>query len=134
MSVRFAKTHVDRAIEAIDLPTLYNVVRLTSRERELAEPLQLFLQFWEWVGATRSGIWQYYEGVPIADFNSTAAMMDRSDLPEIAARYRAGMECWDEPRYCDDLDHWIAANEKVLEETALQLIRPYREQLYSEPV
>ncbi len=130
MAVQYAKTYIDRAVDANDLPTLYNLITVLDAERHLAEPLRLFLRLWEWIGSTRSGVWQYYENVRISDFNSIAAMMDRCHLTEIAARYRTGMECWEEPRYCDDLDKWIDTNESMLEETAIRLIEPHREQLY----
>ncbi|TWT89578.1 hypothetical protein [Neorhodopirellula pilleata] len=130
MPVQYAKTYIDRAVDANDLSTLYNLINVLDAERDLAEPLRLFLRLWEWIGSTRSGVWQYYENVRISDFNSIAAMMDRCQLTEIAARYRAGMECWEEPRYCDDLDKWIDTNESMLEETAIRLIKPHREQLY----
>tara|TARA_R110002049_G_scaffold247930_3_gene422416 strand:- start:138 stop:542 length:405 start_codon:yes stop_codon:yes gene_type:complete len=130
MAVQYAKTYIDRAVDANDLFTLYDVIRVLDSERDLAEPLRLFLRLWEWTGSTRSGVWQYYENVRIADFDEIATMMDRYNLTEIATRYRAGMECWEEPRYCDDLDAWIEANESMLEEIAMRLIEPHREQLY----
>lgn len=130
MTVQYAKAFIDRAVDANDLFTLYDVICVLDVERDLAEPLRLFLRLWEWTGSTRSGIWQYYENIGIADFDETAKMMDRCGLNEIAARYRAGMEYWEEPRYCDDLDVWIETNEPMLDETSMRLIEPFREQLY----
>lgn len=130
MGVQYAKSYVDRALDSRDVYTLYDVIRVLDAERELAEPLRLFLRLWEWTCSTRSGIWQYYENVRLADFDEIATMMDRCELAEIATRYRAGMDLWDEPRYCDDLDAWIETNESMLEEVSMQLIKPHREQLY----
>jgi len=130
MPVQYAKTYIDRAFANKDLSTLYDVIRVLAQERNFSERFSLLLRVLEWIGSTRSGVWQYYENIPIEDFNQIAAMMDRNGLTEIAARYRAGMERWEEPRYCDDLDAWIETNELMLEETALRLIEPHRESLY----
>ena len=130
MAVQYAKTYIDRAFVGQDLPSLYNVICALEPERDLPEPLTLFLRLWEWIGSTRSGVWQYYENIRMADFNEISSMMDRNELTQIASRYRAGMDCWDEPRYCDDLDSWIDTNETMLEEAAFGLIEPHRESLY----
>ncbi|MCC9644343.1 hypothetical protein LOC71_18860 [Rhodopirellula sp. JC740] len=130
MAVQYAKSYIDRAFDSNDVFTLYDVIRVLDAERELDEPLRLFLRLWEWAWSTRSGMWQYYENVVLADFDEIAKMMDRCELTEIATRYRAGMDCWEEPRYCDDLDVWIETYESMLEEISMQLIKPHREQLY----
>lgn len=130
MTVQYAKSYIDSAVDSNDLSTLYNVIRVLDADGNLAEPLGLFLRLWEWTGATRSGVWQYYESIRIVDFNTISAMMERNELTEINARYRGGMDCWEEPRYCDDLDAWIQANEILIEETAMLLIEPHRKALY----
>jgi hypothetical protein len=130
VTVQYAKAFIDRIIDANDLFMLYDVVRVLDAERDLAEPLHLFMRLWEWTCATGSGVWQYYENLSTSDFDTIATMMDRHQLSEIAVRYRAGMECWKESGYSDDLDAWIENNESMLEETAMRLIKPHREQLY----
>ncbi|MDB2687685.1 hypothetical protein N9Y42_10785 [Mariniblastus sp.] len=130
MNVRYSKAYIDRAIEQEDLPTLYDVVRTISAKRKLPEQLVLFLRLWEWIGSTRSGVWQYYESVPISEFDYVSAMLDRGALQELATRYRDGMACWEESRYCNGLDAWIETNESMLEVYLMQLINPHQSSLY----
>ena len=65
MSVQYAKTFVDRAYESKDVFTLYDIVNSISREKVLPETLKAFARLWAWYCMTRSGIWQYYEGISL---------------------------------------------------------------------
>jgi hypothetical protein len=133
MAVNYAKSYVDRACESRDVVTLYDVVRTLDAARDLPEPFKLFVRMWEWCCSTRSGVWQYYENIPLAKFHETAAMMDRCNLGEIAKRYRAGMHNWAEPVYCGDLDAWIDEHWGAIENAAMGLIESDRERLYPTP-
>jgi hypothetical protein len=130
MAINYSKTFIDRACESRDVFTLYDIVRTLDAERDLAQPLKLFVRMWEWCCSTRSGVWQYYENIPLAEFQKTADMMDRFNLDEIAIRYRAGMENWEEPEYCGDLDNWIDDNWDTLETAAIGLIELDRKSIY----
>jgi hypothetical protein len=130
MAVNYSKTFIDRAFESRDVFTLYDIVRTLDAERDLAEPFKLLVRMWEWCCSTRSGVWQYYENIPPAEFQETADLLDRFNLGEIAIRYRAGMENWEEPEYCGDLDDWIDDNWDRIETAAIGLIELDRESIY----
>ena len=130
MTVNYAKSYVDRVCDSRDISALYDIVRTLDAERNLADPYKLAVRIWEWCNSTRSGIWQYYETIPLAQSQETASMMDRLRLGEIAVRYRAGMENWEEPRYCGDLDSWIELNWDAIENAVMALVESDRECLY----
>ena len=130
MSVQYSQSFVDRACESKDIFTLYSIVHSLGQERILPEPLKVFVRLWDWCCMTRSGIWQYYEGISSDYVEETAAMLERHHLGEIASRYRAGLSNWEEPHYCGDLDDWIEENWDVIEEAALNLVKSNRESLY----
>lgn len=132
MVVRYAKSYVDRLYEAKELFTLYTVVEVVGRHRELPEEFSLFLRLWNWCCMTRSGIWQYYEGVPRDEFESMAGALERFGLRDLAQRYRSGMTTWKEPDSCRELDAWINGHWKELETAAFGLIARYRDCLYGE--
>ncbi len=133
MTVNYSKAYIDRVFESRDVFTLYDIVRTLDAERDLADPFKLLVRIWEWCCSTRSGVWQYYENIPMAEFQKTADMMDRFNLGEIAVKYRAGMECWQEPEYCGDLDTWIDDNWDTIETSAIGLVALDRQSIYPNP-
>lgn len=132
MVVRYARLYIDQLYEAKDIFTLHGVISVVGRERKLPEQFSLFLRLWEWCCSTRSGIWQYYEGIPEDDFETTALALERFGLIELARRYRLGMRSWKESGGCDELDLWIDDHWPELEATAFRLIADSRDCLYDE--
>jgi hypothetical protein len=135
MVARYAKSYIDRLYEAKDIFTLHGVISVVSKECELPEQFSLFLRLWDWCCSTRSGIWQYYECLSAGDasqFESLAGALERFGLSELAERYRFGMNTWQEPGRCEQLDRWIDAHWSELETTAFRLIADSRDCLYDE--
>lgn len=133
MAVQYAKSYVNRACDSRDVFTLYDIVRTLDAERDLPTPFKLLVRMWEWCCSTRSGVWQYYENIPLAEFNETANLMEQWGLDELAVRYRGGMENWEDPEYCGDLDAWIDDNWSAIEHAAMSLVDGRREHLYPIP-
>ena len=132
MVARYAKSYVDRLYEAKDIFALHGVISVVGRHRDLPEQFSLFLRLWDWCCSTRSGIWQYYEGVSADEFESLAGALERFGLHELSKRYRSGMSTWKEPEGCGELDRWIENHWPELEATAFRLIADSRECLYDE--
>jgi hypothetical protein len=132
MVTRYAKSYIDRLYQAKDVFALHGVACVVGKHRELPEQFSLFLRLWEWCCSTRSGSWQYYEGISARDFETTAQALERFGLRELAERYRSGMSTWKEPRRCGDLDRWIDSHWRELEATAFRLIADDRNCLYDE--
>ena len=130
MTVSYAKSYIDRAYDARDIFTLYHVISTLEANRDLPEVFELFMRLWEWCCSTRSGVWQYYEIIPLAEFHKTADMMKRHNLGEITERFLGGMENWQEPEYCGDLDDWIEDNQETIAMAAMTLIEEHRDYLY----
>ena len=132
MPVRYARSYVDRLYEAKDVSALYSVVNVVSADRTLPDQFWLFLRLWEWCGATRSGIWQYYESISSRDFEKIAHALDGSGLMDLAEKYRSGMKHWKEPGGCVELDRWIDRHWRELEGFVFDLIADYRQHLYGD--
>ena len=132
MVARYAKSYVDRLYDTKDIFALHGVISVVGRHRDLPEQFSLFLRLWDWCCSTRSGIWQYYEGVPKHEFESMAASLKGFGLRELADRYRSGMATWREPEGCGELDRWIDAHWGELEAIAFRLIADSRASLYDE--
>ena len=94
MVARYAKSYVDRLYQTKDIFALHSVISVVGRHRDLPEQFSLFLRLWDWCCSTRSGIWQYYEGVSADEFESLAGALERFGLHELSKRYRSGMSTW----------------------------------------
>ncbi len=132
MIVRYAKDYLDRLYDTKNVFALYSVISVVSRQRSLPEQFWLFLRLWDWCCSTRSGIWQYYEAVPAAEFEFMVGALERFGLRELAERYQAGMTAWRRPEGCGELDLWIDGHWDELEATAFRLILDSRGSLYDE--
>jgi hypothetical protein len=132
VNAEYTKSYIDRLYGAKDVSTLFDVISVVGRHRTLPEEFSLFLRLWNWCCMTRSGIWQYYEGVHADDFESMALTLERFGLLELAHRYRSGMATWKEPESCTELDAWIDGHWQEVEATAFGLIARSRDSLYAQ--
>jgi hypothetical protein len=86
---------------------------MIERERAVPEELWLFCRIQEWAPA-RSGIWQYYEGLPEAKFQRMLHALESFGLMELAEKYRLGKNAWSGHAHAADLDKWTDANEEAI--------------------
>ena len=131
MNVRFANSYVDRLFAERDLLGIYHLVSIVAEERSLAEEFWLFSRLLEWEGATRSGIWQYYEGIAEDTFQRVSRDLDQFGLSELAGQYRFGQRVWQVPEQVAVLDHWIDAHTQDIYDTLFGLIAAHRPSLHA---
>ncbi len=129
MAVKFASTYVERLFTDRDMPRLNHLISVVSAERQLPQEFWLFSRLMEWIGSTRSGVWQYYEGLPAAAFTNMSHALEQFGLSEIAEQYRLGQSSWDEPHRCASLDKWLDAHEQQIESAAFELIAAQKDAL-----
>ena len=129
---RYAKSYIDQLYEAKDMSTLEGVIEVVGRDRQLPDQFWVSKRLFAWAGWSRSGIWQYYEAISREEFEAVASALERFRLPELAARYRSGMEIWRQQGGCDELDRWIDAHWAEIESAAFQLIANESHHLYDE--
>ena len=127
MSVRFAKSYIDRLFEEKDLPGLHQLIEVLSREHSLPEEFWLFARLQEWI--PRSGVWQYYETVADEDAQRIASGLVRFGLNEIASMYHSGINEWEDTVLMSNLDDWIDDHQAEIETAAFGLIAGQREAL-----
>ena len=121
MSVRFANSYVDRLFEQRDLDGLYHLISVVDKDKSLPEEFWLFCRVFEWAPA-RSGVWQYYEGLPEEKFERICRDLDRFGLIEVAEKYRLGKSTWNGPDRAASLDTWLETHAPEIHDSVFQLI------------
>jgi len=132
MAVRFANSYVERLFAERDMPGLYHLISVVGAERQLPEEFWLFSRLLESVGSTRSGVWQYYEGLPADTFTRMTRALEQFGLSEIAERYGFGQSSWNGPDQAASLDDWIDTHEQQIESAAFDLIAARKDDLNHE--
>ena len=132
MAVRFAKSYVERLFAERDMLGLYHLIGVVGAERPLPEEFWLFNRLLEWVGSTRSGVWQYYEGLPADTFTRMTRTLEQFGLSEIREQYRFGQSAWNGPNQAASLDQWIDGHEQQIESAAFELIAARKDDLNHE--
>ncbi|SRR5258705_8164417 len=122
MTIRFAKSYVDRLFAERDVTGLHHLIGVVSRDRALPEQFWLFCRIIEWIGATRSGVWQYYESTPADQIKAVTQALRRFGLDEIAGKYSTGKRAPTKPDRDESLDHWIDTHEQQINDTVFNLI------------
>jgi len=77
-------------------------------------------------------VWQYYEGLPEADFERIHQALDRVGLAEIAEQYRAGKRAGNSADGAVDLDRWLEAHASEIHAAIFALIAPRKDCLKNE--
>jgi len=129
MSVRFANSYVDRLFAERDMAGLYHLVSVTSRERQLPEEFWLLYRIVEWVGSTRSGVWQYYESLSDETFRRMSRALRQFGLSDVADKYEFGHADWRGPEQAASLDAWIDKHEQQMYSGAFDLIPTKKDSL-----
>ena len=124
MSVRFAKSYIDRLFAERDLQGLYDLIEVLGREHSLPEEFWLFSRLLEWI--PRSGVWQYYETLSDEDAERISSGLERFGFHQIAAIYRAGKDSWKDSLWMSNLDAWIDAHCSEIETAAFEMIAGHR--------
>ena len=127
MTNLYADSYIDKLFTERDMLGLYQVIIAIEQDRALPVEFWLFCRLLEWSGSTRSGIWQYYEGLPDEQFERISRDLDRFGLAEIADKYRSGRDLWNKPDRADSLDEWVDAHEQQIELAAFDLIFGHRD-------
>ena len=132
MAVRFANSYVERLFAERDIFGLHHLISVVGAERQLPEEFWLFCRLLEWVGSTRSGVWQYYEGLSEDTFERMSRALEQFGLSEIAERYRFGKSSWSGPDQAASLDEWLDAHEQQIENAAFELVAARKKALNHE--
>lgn len=132
MAVRFANSYVEKLFAERDMLGLYHLICVVGAERQLPEEFWLFSRLLEWVGSTRSGVWQYYDGLPADTFMRMTRALEQFGLSEIAERYRFGHDSWAGPDQAASIDEWLDAHEQQIEIAAFELIAARKNDLNHE--
>ena len=87
----------------------------------LPDEFWLFCRIYEWA-PSRSGVWQYYEGLSEEEFERVSRALEHFGLVEIAEKYRQGKMTWNGPNLAADLDEWLDTHQRQIHEAVFNLI------------
>jgi hypothetical protein len=132
MTVRFANSYVEKLFAERELPGLHHLISVVGAKRQVSEPFWLFCRLLEWSGSTRSGVWQYYEGLSDDTFVRMTQALGRFGLSEISQRYQYGRASWNGPDQAASLDEWMDAHEQQIHSAAFELIAARKDELCCE--
>lgn len=127
--VRFARSYIDRLFEERELIWLHQVIEVLGREHELPEEFWVFSRLLEWIGSTRSGVWQYYEVLSYENAARIFQSLERFGFHRIASMHESGIGRWDDPDQLAGLDEWIDTHASEIEAAAFSMIAEKREAL-----
>lgn len=133
MAVQFADAYIDRLFADKDMLGLYHLITVLEQEQKLEEEFWLFCRLLEWEGSARSGIWQYYEGLPVGPYGRMSRALDHFGLTDIAVQYRLGRDAWNGPERADSLDRWIDDHQQQIYDAAFDLIVKSKDRLKNRP-
>jgi hypothetical protein len=131
MIAQYAPSYIDSLFARQDLLAIHQVITVVEQTRSLPEEFWLFCRIYEWAPG-RSGIWQYYEGLPEPKFERIGVALDRFGLHEIAQRYRSGHLRWADSGEMASLDAWLDGNCAMIHASVFALIRPHKDLLKHE--
>src|SRR5712672_3067952 len=121
MSVRFANSYFDRLFAEKDLGGLYHLIEVVSKDRPLPEEFWLFCRVYEWAPA-RSGVWQYYQGLPEPKFERMSQALERFGLADLAEQYRLCKRTWNGLDRAASLDAWLETRAQQIHDAVFQLV------------
>lgn len=131
MHARFASSYIDQLFARKDLEGIHHLISTVSQARSLPEEFWLFRRMFE-LFPSRSGIWQYYEGLPDVEFQRLDDALERYGFHELARRHRLGRTTWNGPSQASEFDAWLDENAQVIHAAALDLIAPRKDRLKHE--
>jgi hypothetical protein len=129
VEARFARSYIDRLFSEKDYGLIHHLISVIEMQKELPEEFWLFCRIFEWA-PSRSGVWQYYEGLPSELFERVEKDLDRFELVEIAEKYRIGKAVWEQPEEIRKLDKWQRQNASRIHDAVFGLIAPLKDDLY----
>jgi hypothetical protein len=122
MGVRYSARYIDRIFAEQDFLFIYQTIEVVSQARSLPEEFWLFCRIYEWA-PSRSGVWQYYEGLPDLKFERVSAALECFGLYAVVQRYRSGKDAWHDKDAMRALDSWLVANAAGIHASLFALIR-----------
>jgi hypothetical protein len=129
MNVAYSPVFVDELFARRDLVGLYALIRVRSRTRKMSDACELFCRSLEWSGATRSGIWQYYESLKEEEFLEVCRLLGKFEMTGVLAHYRDGRGVWQSEEASAALDRWIDTHEHEIHSAILDHLRMATEEL-----
>ena len=125
MDPRYSEAYVEQIIHERDGDRLHQLLSVLARRATLPDDLWAFNRMLEWLGSIRSGVWQYYGGIDQSDFGRLQDWLLRVDLPELHARYTAGMVEFSAGGDGSQLDRWIDEHDSEILAALWQRVTPH---------
>jgi hypothetical protein len=131
MQAPISKSYIDRLFTDKDLGGIYWAISVVAKDRKLPEEFWLFCRIYEWA-PSRSGVWQYFEGLPDEEFRRVSEDLDRCGFTELAEQYRLGQRTWAGPTRASEVDSWLGSHVGEIHDAIFRLIVAKRDHLTNE--
>ena len=127
MALRYTDSYIDDLFEQQNLPGIYELISSIDKE-DLPEEFWLFCRTYEWV-PSRSGVWQYFEGLTPDQFQLNQQLLRKHGLTELADRHLSGSRAWEDEDEMAILDQWLDDNYESIHSHIFELIQGRRDAL-----
>lgn len=124
MRPRYSNDYLARIYGAESVFDLWQVLSTLERDVPLPEKSWLFCRLVEWMSASRSGVWTYYEATNQALQSQISAAVQRCpQLCAMAEHYDLGMRTWISQEEIARVDEWLDSHERELHASLMEAAR-----------
>jgi hypothetical protein len=114
MTAQYSPSYIEELFERKDYVGIYTLIEVRARNQKVPDECALFSRILEWVGSTRSGVWQYYESLKEDRFSEVCRLLDKFGMLEVKSKYQEGMQIWQDSNASTKLDRWIDQHESSI--------------------
>ena len=127
MRPRYSADYLARIYGGESVLELWGLLTAFERHLSLPESSWLVCRLVEWMSATRSGVWTYYEATSEPDQSRvSSAIRHYPELGQLSEYYDRGMRTWRSEQEIAEVDHWIDSHEAEIHSALMQVARADR--------
>jgi hypothetical protein len=127
MRPRYSTDYLARIYEGDSVFDLWTLLTTLERHVPLPEKSWLVCRLVEWMSATRSSVWTYYEATgEAAQSRVSTAIRQYPELRSVSEYYDRGMRTWRSLQEIVDVDRWIDSHEQQIHGALMQMARDER--------
>ncbi len=127
MRPRYSADYLARIYDGESVFDLWGLLTALERHVSLPERSWLVCRLVEWLSATRSGVWTYYEATSEPNQSRvSSAIRHYPELRLVSEWYDRGMRTWRSEQEIAEVDRWIDSHEGEIHSALMQVGRADR--------
>ena len=124
MRPRYSNEFLDRVYGGASVFDLWSLLTTLEKHCPLPDRSWLFCRLVEWLSATRSGVWTYYEATGEALLSRISVAARRYPaLHEVSEQFDFGTTTWKSEQEIDRVDAWMDSHEQQIHSVLMQFAR-----------